>query len=98
MLPTHQEVNDKLTLVNVITWLEKQDPTTPYNFFDNRDCLLARYLAAQGYHTIWVGGFSLRVATVEVHIPKELLPVNWPHGTYGDALNSARKELNKVEG
>ena len=45
---TEARVAEVMTKANLLAWLKTQDPETTYDYFNNRDCLLARYSKAMG--------------------------------------------------
>lgn len=45
-----------ITADRLAAWLRHEDPTTTYNYLNNHDCLIARFLRANGFPTPYVGG------------------------------------------
>lgn len=47
----------KLTKANLISWLSAQSPKKSFDYFAD-DCLVARYLTAQGHREVLVTGLT----------------------------------------
>jgi hypothetical protein len=96
-LTTNTKMPSKVSVEGLIAWLETQDPTTPYNYGDNNDCLLARYFRASGFHLarctshrFCYSRFALP-RMFSTKIPIEMNGIAVEQGwTYGAALARAR--------
>jgi hypothetical protein len=92
MQPTRKEIEAKLTLPNLIAWLETQDSDTRYEYGRCCGCLLARFLKAQGYANVTLGSTTGNVDNVEFTIPELLDRIAHDSlKSYGHALNLARQ-------
>ena len=79
---------DVFSLEGLIAWLEKQDPTTEYDYDDcDGHCLIAQYLADHGYR--WGHNHYGRFLTGE---DRTAVAARFPE-TFGAALERARKLL-----
>jgi hypothetical protein len=86
------------TVAGLIAWLEKQEASATYCYFDNGRCLMAQYYKAMGRPPAFVGGWFVRFrdGTEEkfpegfdnIAVGSHLEGANrW---TFGAALNRAR--------
>ncbi len=98
-MKTHEAV-ELLTLPKLAAWLATQDPNTTYNYVNNFDCLVCRYLKAHGAYTVQCDSVAVQINRVGgwVEIPHEVIEAalirnGMPERTYGDALFKARQLL-----
>lgn len=85
-----------VSLEGLITWLEKQNPDTRYNYTSNSDCLLSRYFRSCGYLRVrcYLDGFHYSLIFFK-NIPEEMNYVAGDYGwTYGAALDRARRVVS----
>ncbi len=100
---TTETKHDVFSLEGLIAWLETQEPTTRYDFNDQRDCVLCRYLKSHGLPaSSWndeSGNDNYRrasalegAATGHILASAYHIKENW---TYGRLLTRARALLSK---
>lgn len=93
-----------LTLQGLASWLETQDPETKFDYIDNRNCLVARYLRAQDVKFDIVTSINIHFDDgTKVRLPREIDDVsigvygNDYYGqTYGEALIRASAAIARM--
>lgn len=99
-----------MTPTDLIEWLRSKPLDTTYNYFDNSDCVLFRYLTDRGMKPLTVSGFCWRDQHgIDHEIPEDIIVAasgkgaaaveNGPNGlqlisTYRDVL----VELSRATG
>lgn len=97
----------KLTIPALIKWLKTQDLNTKYDYCDNKDCLLARFVRSQGFEDFSVDPWYVYVGNEKFKIPQKLNNISavdpegssilkmQPLWTYREALARALDQLNR---
>lgn len=89
---THPDV---FSLDGLIAWLETQPPQKEYCYGDTGGCLLARYLRANGFKRVSIGGWTWAYTTADGCRVDESIPDKFDKiarskpRTYGAALSRA---------
>lgn len=79
-----------LTVEALVEWLATQDGEQRYEFFDNSDCLTARFVTAQGFKNVSVGGWAVSVGEHTYELPARLAAISFKKPwTYSAALKRA---------
>ena len=90
-----QDARDIFTMESLIAWLEKRDPSEPYDHADPRNCLFAQYFRDHGYPKARCGGDYVRLYGSGTVFTRDF-PDGWIHifaaapYTFGAALERAR--------
>ncbi len=105
-----ETTTDVFSLARLVEWLKMQPGETTYVFGNNADCLYCRYLRAQGFSDVSMGGFGtgradgqdiafeFEGASVPARQTAGKMPgVSEPH-TYRGALTRARRLLAEQDG
>ena len=93
-------VSQVLSLAGLVAWLETQPPETTFEYQDNHDCLMCRYLRARGIEVMWMGGAYFFSAQDDHHdLPFEMglaaqVEIFTGQNTYAAALVRARGLLH----
>lgn len=85
--------NPVLTVKRLVKWLETQPRATRYNYVDSGDCLIARFVADQGFAAI-VSPSYVSFEGGDIPLPRAMDEISergvW---TYSAALRRARQFL-----
>lgn len=80
-----------LTVEALREWLKKQKRNRRYSYLDNRDCLIARFVKAQGFENVYSRAQSVNVNGVSYGLSERLNHISWkPPSTYAAALKRAQ--------
>jgi len=85
-----------LSVRGLAAWLETHDPETKYNYNDNHDCLIARFVKSQGFDDVSCGGTTIFAGGTDHHLNQDLRDAAFGLGgkaTYGLALARCQKVL-----